>query len=106
MTEYNYGEFVGLDGPHSLELSYEPYQSYEVGVWSDDSGWYLGTDSTCSCYTAFENYSRDDLTGPMSREDAISEVTNLWNDAYYYGVREESWLTEFIDTTFSKKENN
>lgn len=110
MSETTYGEFVGLRGPFALELNYEPYESYEVGVWVDEQGgWYLGTDSTCSCYTPFENYSREDLTGPLKSSEAVEEITSLWNDAESpYRTREDKWLTEFIETAFNvkKKENN
>lgn len=101
---YTYGRFEGLQGPYTLELDWEPYQSYEVGVWVDEEGgYYLGTDTSCSCYT------RDGLTGPMKPHHAIQEITNLWNDAgHYSNEREEKWLTEFIEQTFhvKKKENN
>lgn len=107
--EYNYGKFEGLQGPFSLELDYDPYQSYEVGVWVDENGgYYLGTDSTCSCYTPFESYSKEALTGPLTASQAVEEVTSLWNDAGRYSDRDEQWLTEFIEQTFhvKKKENN
>lgn len=75
---YNYGEFEGLESIEQIELDGEPWSFYLIGIWQDEEGlYYLGTDSGCSCPIPFENYSRDSLTGPLTREQAIEESTSL-----------------------------
>lgn len=82
---YGYGEFEGLTFVDSLDLEDEPYQFYIVGVWKDESGqYYLATDSGCSCPTPWEYTTRDELTGPLTREQAAEELTSLTLDAPRY----------------------
>ena len=47
-----------------------------VSHWSRD-GYYIGTDSGCSCYTPFEHYTKDARTGPLTREQMEEEVMSL-----------------------------
>lgn len=61
-----------------LDLS-EPFYSFDLlAVWKDDAGFYLGTDSGCSCPSPFENYEgKGDMTGPLTAEQAIEETRSL-----------------------------
>lgn len=99
---YGYGQFEGLSFVGGLELDYEQWQFYEVGVWEDENGGlYISTDSGCSCPTPWENHTRDDLTGPLTEEEAIEEITSLWdnardNDDYYHRSVQPEWLDNFL----------
>jgi len=60
-------------------LDDEPWEYYDVGVWQDEEGYYLATDAGCSCPIPFENYAFvDELTGPLTAEQAREEVMNLY----------------------------
>lgn len=65
--------------------SYEPdgYEWDSVGVWADELGFYLGTDGGCSCNYEWEHYTDDALTGPLTAEQAVEEVTSLLTDSGY-----------------------
>ena len=70
------------------------YESYgydwdAVGVWADENGFYLGTDSGCSCNSAWEYYDDGALTGPLTADQVIEEVTSLMRDAGYGGHTQE-----------------
>lgn len=67
----------GLDRIGVLELSNDSYQFDLLGLWKSDEGFFLGTDSGCSCPTPWENVTRDDLTGPLTAEQAFEEATSL-----------------------------
>lgn len=82
----SYGEFEGLKSLNQIELEGEPWQFYLLGVWQGDDGYYLGTDSGCSCPIPFENYRRENLTGPLTKEQAAEESLSLAKDAGGYGV--------------------
>ena len=66
-----------------VDLS-EPDYSFDIlAVWKGESGYYLATDSGCSCPSPFENYNTvDDLTGPLTAEQAKEEATSLWTDSW------------------------
>ncbi len=73
------------------ELS-EPDWSFDlVGIWKTDEGYYLSTDSGCSCPTPWENHTDSDLTGPLTCEQAIEEATSLWKNSYGGGYDPESF---------------
>lgn len=77
----NFSKF-GLNEVDSIELSHEDWSFNILGVWKNDQGYYLGTDSGCSCPTPFENYgSIDDFTGPLTASQAIEEATSIFEDA-------------------------
>lgn len=76
-----YGEFDDLEALGVLDLDDEPYQFYILGVWKGEDGYYLATDSGCSCPAYWEYTTREDLTGPLTREQAIEEVESLAKDA-------------------------
>lgn len=83
---YGYGEFEGLDSLDHIDLEGEPYQFYLLGIWKGADGYYLGTDSGCSCPIPFENYSRESLTGPLTLAQAVEESLSLAKDAGGYGI--------------------
>jgi hypothetical protein len=103
MPEYweRYGQFDGLTRLDTLELDNEAYQFYELGLWREDegAGYFLATDSGCSCPTPWESLERDDLTGPLTREQAEEEARSLIESArqtrYGAGPIEED-VTEFL----------
>lgn len=66
-----------------------------VGVAVTEDGYYIGTDSGCSCFSPWENYSPglDDLTGPLTIDEMKEEVTSL---AKMYRVSIEA-LEDFFD---------
>ena len=101
-----YGIFKELRGPLELDLGYEPYEFYLVGVWIDDAGdYYLGTDSGCSCPTPWEYYRPEALTGPLTYEQAAEEITSLWVDAETeYVSRPEGVLEEFLEQIKGRRE--
>ena len=73
--------FKGKQHITSLELQDEPWSFYLVTVERDEKGFYLATDSGCSCPTPFENHTNDDLTGPLTLDGAVEEVVGLWTAA-------------------------
>mgnify|MGYP001614969264 CR=1 FL=1 len=63
-----------------VELS-EPCWSFDLlGIWKAEDGYYLSTDSGCSCPTPWESHTDDDLTGPLTASQAQEEATSLWAD--------------------------
>ena len=67
----------------SAELQYEAWSFYMVDAWKGPDGFYIGTDSGCSCPMPFEWLrSPDQLTGPLTAEQAIEEITSLGTAAY------------------------
>lgn len=80
---YNNPEHYNLVLLGEVELS-EPDYSFDIlAVWKGEEGFYLGTDSGCSCPSPFENYGgMEDLTGPLTAFDAIEEAISLWTGAY------------------------
>lgn len=98
---YSYGNFEGLTGPLELEISYEPYEFDLIGVWIDEErGFYLGTDSGCSCPTPWDTTARRDLTGPLTYEQAAEEISSLFAlgrgggrgdlEEFFANIREEA----------------
>lgn len=68
----------------SIDLGEPDYSFYLLGVWKTEDGYYLSTDSGCSCPMPWENHSEGDFTGPLTAEQAIEEATSLWLDAGSY----------------------
>ena len=77
----SWGEVVESEGVTDLGLIglSEPDYSFDLAwVLGTPEGFYLGTDSGCSCPSPFENYrSLDYFTGPLTAEQAIEELDNL-----------------------------
>lgn len=74
-----------------VELSEPNYDYDELGIWKAEDGYYLSTDSGCSCYSPWENHTDDDLTGPLTAEQAIEEATSLWSGSYSGGYDPEEF---------------
>lgn len=64
----------------------EPDYSFDLlAVWKGEKGYYLATDSGCSCPTPFENYDGiSDLTGPLAATDAREEMWSIWMNSYQH----------------------
>ena len=73
------------------------YYNYDwsiIGLWKGPLGYYLGTDSGCSCNGAWEYYNGpDDLTGPLTAEQAREEVESLVATSRYQG---DEGVDEFL----------
>jgi hypothetical protein len=81
---YYHPEVHGLVKVDEAYLS-EPDYSFDIlAVWADADGFYLGTDSGCSCPSPFEDYQgRGDMTGPLTVDQAIEEATSLRGTSTY-----------------------
>ena len=74
--------------------TYVDYDWSVIGVIKADDGYYVGTDSGCSCYSPWENYEdASDFVGPMSFEDMCAEVRSI--AGLYQGV-DRVELDEYI----------
>ena len=87
---YNAQEF-GLDFVGEVDLAEPDYSFDLLGVWKDEKGYYLSTDSGCSCPTPWESHTRDDLTGPLTAEQAKEEATSLWSEYYRGGYQPDEF---------------
>lgn len=65
-------EFVG-----GIDLEFRDWEFYIAAVLKNDKGYYLATDSGCSCPTPWESYTVDALTGPLTAEQCREELTSL-----------------------------
>lgn len=74
-----------------VELSEPDYSFDLLGIWKTEDGYYLSTDSGCSCPSPWESHTDDDLTGPLTAEQAIEEATSLWSSAYGGGYDPEQF---------------
>lgn len=76
-------EAYGLEYVCEVELS-EPDWSFDtLRVLKGKDGYYMGTDSGCSCPSPFENYHGiEDLTGPLTAEQVHEEAKALWDGHY------------------------
>jgi hypothetical protein len=98
MTNVYYSpEYFDLSIVGTAELEEGCYSFYTLCVWKGASGFYLATDSGCSCPSPFENYNGvDDLTGPLSAAQAIEEATSLWTQAGAYDPEDFHYLMKNI----------
>lgn len=80
-----------------IELDNASYQFYILMVVKKDDGYYLSTDSGCSCPTPWENHTfPESFTGPLTAEQALEEASSLIEGAqetaressYYDGPNE------------------
>ena len=70
---------MGYYGPtHTIDLSYPDWTFDILGIDVRPDGFYLGTDSGCSCPAYWENHTKDDFTGPLTVEQAREEAMSLW----------------------------
>lgn len=75
----------GFESVTELDLENEPWQFYIAAVLKNEEGYYLTTDSGCSCPTPWESHTVDDLTGPLTAEQAREELSSLANADDRYG---------------------
>jgi len=86
---FTHKEYVAV-----IELRNEGWDFYILGAWRDKDGFYISTDSGCSCPAFWENHTEEDLTGPLTYMQVKTEATSLWKDA---GQRvPKSHLDEFL----------
>jgi len=91
-TPEKYGfEFVG-----EVEKSGYSYEFDLLAVLKNDQGYYLTTDSGCSCPTPWESHTEGDLTGPLTPEQAREEATSLWELSNKYDAHEFVALLDSI----------
>lgn len=74
---FGFDEVVG-----EVYLSAPSYDFDLLAVLKDKDGYWLGTDSGCSCPSPWESHTREDFTGPLTAEQAKEEATSLWTHSY------------------------
>lgn len=88
------GNYDGLTRVGVLELTHADYAYNLIGAWKGADGYYLATDSGCSCPTPWENTPRESLTGSLTAAQACEEVSSHVRneqeskadpEGYYYG---------------------
>lgn len=84
---------------HQIDLDNEPWEFYYAGVWEKSDGYYLSTDSGCSCPIPWENHSEDSLTGPLTWDQAKEELRSLADTA-----RAPGYATRQVEQFISEKE--
>jgi hypothetical protein len=76
---YNPQDF-GLEYVCEVYLEEPNWDFYILRVLKNEQGYWMGTDSGCSCPSPFENYNgMEDLTGPLTAEQVREEAKSLWN---------------------------
>lgn len=83
---------------YEVSLENEPWQFYYAGIWVREDGFYLSTDSGCSCPSPWESHTEDDLTGPLTWDQVKEELTSLAGVSYEsdYATREvEGFIRSF-----------
>lgn len=91
-------ESFGLTFIGEADLAEPDYSFDLVGVWKGEEGYYLATDSGCSCPTPFEDYNDvSDLTGPLTADQAKEEATTLWTESYGGGYDPEGFQSLMSD---------
>jgi len=88
----------GLTLVAEVELS-EPCYSFDtLAVWRGPKGYYMGTDSGCSCPTPFESYNGvEDMTGPLTVDGILDEASAL-KAASYEPKYDIDGFNEFVRT--------
>ena len=84
---------------HTLNLSYPEWAFDILGIDVRPDGFYLGTDSGCSCPMYWENHTEDDFTGPLTAEQAREEALSLFdaaNDCKFFDPSEAGNREEFM----------
>lgn len=77
-----YPEEFGLSEVGSAYLAESNWDFYILKVFRGDEGFYMATDSGCSCPSPFESYGGiEDLTGPLTAEQVTDEARALVVDA-------------------------
>lgn len=76
------------------ELKDPFYDFYEFAVLEGEDGYYLSTDSGCSCPSPFESHDASDFTGPLTAAQVHEEVLSLWEAQTYDPVTRESVIAD------------
>lgn len=83
-----------------ISMEDEPWQFSYLGVWERPEGYYMSTDSGCSCPSPWESHTEEDLTGPLTWEQVKEEARSLagtsWRDDY---------ASEQVEEFIREKEN-
>lgn len=96
-----YTEIANFNGVEDWEWS-------EIAVIRDPHGLYwIGEDSGCSCYSAFEYYSSlEDFTGPLTLEQAKESVEISIRDDFYikdfYDVHDDQEIRDLVEEVFAQ----
>lgn len=77
-----YPEENGFEHVVTEYINDDPYSWYIFGVLKNEKGYYLSTDSGCSCYSPWDYETVQGLTGPLTAAQVHEEVTSLWKTAY------------------------
>ena len=94
LNPYRSPDLWGCEMVCNHDLVEDEYSYSIVAVLHSSDGFYIGTDSGCSCPTPFENYrSLSQFAGPLSARQCADEYTNLCfrtigisgNRSYYDG---------------------
>lgn len=114
MNNIWYADRLGLenDGEGYTEIAYfygvEDWEWSDIAVIRDPHGSYwIGEDSGCSCYSAFEYYSSlEDFTGPLTLEQAKESVEISIHDDFYikefYDVHDDQEIHDLVEDLFAK----
>lgn len=70
-------ERLGANTYTTLELEYGDYDYYDMIVMRAPDGYYISTDSGCSCYSPFESLTEEELIGPITKEAVLEEFESL-----------------------------
>lgn len=90
-----------MNPKYEVSLDNEPWEFYYAGIWERDNGFYISTDSGCSCPIPWENHSEDSLTGPLTWDQVKEELRSL------AGVsRKDNYASDQVEKFIAKKENN
>lgn len=85
-------ELFGFDSVVGEVYLSAPDYSFELlAALKNDKGYYLSTDSGCSCPSPWESHTAEDFTGPLTAEQAREEATSLWSGAYGGGYAPEEF---------------
>lgn len=78
LNPYRSPDLWGCEMVCNHDLVDDEYSYSIVAVLHSSDGFYIGTDSGCSCPTPFENYrSLSQFAGPLSADQCVDEYTSL-----------------------------
>lgn len=81
--KYGFDEVVGI-----AELAPPDYSFDYLAVLKNDKGYYIGTDSGCSCPSPWESHTAEDFTGPLTAQQVHEEAMSLLKNSYRAGPEE------------------
>ena len=100
------------NGEGYTEIAY--FHGVEDWEWSDivvirdpHGSYWIGEDSGCSCYSAFEYYSSlEDFTGPLTLQQAKEAVEiSIHDDSYikeFYDVYDDQEIHDLVEDLFAR----